>query len=171
MGKSRVFHRDFSKLLLKPASFQGFNRSGTVHSAPRLVFHPLQSLNTLNEIHRGRTEGLHKLKVSISKEAVSKLAFRTYNYFQFFDEFESSQNRKTERLHRKRYRRIKYGSEKWPNEADKDKQLWQSVIANPCHDCAAIIGQYHCEGCDAEQCPRCRGQLLGCSCKLVKDFD
>ena len=33
VGKSRVFHRGFSKLLLKPASFQGFNRSGTLHSA------------------------------------------------------------------------------------------------------------------------------------------
>ena len=40
VGKSRVFHRDFSKLLLKPASSQGFHRSGTLHSADPPTFSP-----------------------------------------------------------------------------------------------------------------------------------
>src|SRR5438093_10373855 len=65
VGKSRVFHRDFSKLLLKPASFQGFNRSGTVHSAPRLVFHPLQSLNTQNNNGWGLPRISHRITVRI----------------------------------------------------------------------------------------------------------
>src|SRR5947208_17086960 len=32
--KPRVPHRGFSKILLKPASFAGFHRIGTFHSAP-----------------------------------------------------------------------------------------------------------------------------------------
>ena len=40
VGKSRVFHRDFSKLLWEPASFQGFNRIGTLHNTLRSIFLP-----------------------------------------------------------------------------------------------------------------------------------
>lgn len=31
-----------------------------------------------------------------------------------------------------------------------------------CHDCNAGPGQQHHAGCDAERCPKCGGQMLGC---------
>ena len=48
--------------------------------------------------------------------------------------------------------RIKYGSE---------THKWHS---NPCHDCGARKGEYHVPGCDAEECPSCRTQLISCGC-------
>ena len=50
------------------------------------------------------------------------------------------------------YRRIPYGDEvrPWP--------------PGPCHDCAVLRGQYHVPGCDADECPRCHGQAIGCDC-------
>jgi len=33
-----------------------------------------------------------------------------------------------------------------------------------CEDCAALPGRHHHLHCDQEVCPRCGGQLLGCSC-------
>jgi hypothetical protein len=31
-----------------------------------------------------------------------------------------------------------------------------------CPDCGAPLGQYHTPGCDIEQCPKCKRQLIGC---------
>lgn len=124
-----------------------------------------------NKIHKMRTDGLHRLGVGPDKEIISELAFQIYNYFQYYDGFEDSQKIKTEKLHGKRYRRIKYGDEKWDYEREKDDPTWEEIVQTPCHDCSAIQGQYHCEGCDVEQCPRCGNQFLGCSCKLAKDYD
>lgn len=129
-------------------------------------------------IHDERTRGLHRLHTSLTKEQISELSFGLYNYFQFYDEFQESQQIKTERMHGKRYRRIKYGQEAWVDESgkpykDENGTPYDSLelSKDPCHDCGAIRGQYHCQGCDVEQCPRCGGQRLGCSCKLLKDFD
>jgi hypothetical protein len=33
-----------------------------------------------------------------------------------------------------------------------------------CHDCNVRVGAAHHLGCDAERCPRCGGQLIGCGC-------
>ena len=33
-----------------------------------------------------------------------------------------------------------------------------------CHDCNAAYGEYHHAGCDAETCPKCHEQLIGCDC-------
>jgi len=129
-----------------------------------------------NKIHTERTNELHRLKISPSKEEISDLAFQTYNYFQYFDEFQESQKQKTERLHGKLFKRIKYGKENWVDENGKpylDEETGQplDIAKFPCHDCVAIRGQYHCFGCDMEQCPRCKEQFLTCNCKLKKDFN
>jgi len=52
--------------------------------------------------------------------------------------------------------RIKYGDE---------SQDWHAESI-PCHDCGAVKGQYHIPGCDVEECPSCREQLLSCDCEL-----
>jgi hypothetical protein len=123
-----------------------------------------------NRVHIERTKGLHRLENSVSREELSELAIRVFNYFQYFDEFQESQRTRTEKLHGRRYRRIKYGDEKWVGD-DVEGYNWDEITRQPCHDCAAIRGQYHCTGCDVEQCARCRGQRLGCRCKLKKDYD
>ena len=39
-----------------------------------------------------------------------------------------------------------------------------------CHDCGIAPGGLHHPGCDMEQCPRCKGQLISCGC-LDKEED
>lgn len=111
------------------------------------------------EIHTARTSGLHRLSNSLVGKKLNELGLRLYLYFEYFDEFHASQQTKVVRIYGNRYRRIKYGSE---------IGIWEEAAAelSPCHDCNAIVGQYHCDGCDWEQCPRCLGQRLGCpSCQ------
>lgn len=36
-----------------------------------------------------------------------------------------------------------------------------------CHDCGATFGNNHHWGCDAEICPACGLQLIGCECEEV----
>jgi hypothetical protein len=38
-----------------------------------------------------------------------------------------------------------------------------------CHDCWVEPGGFHHPGCDWAECPRCRGQLLGCDCDYDED--
>lgn len=56
------------------------------------------------------------------------------------------------------YKRFRYG----------DEPTWLAMGPGfaeiPCHDCGVQKGQYHTEGCDVEECPKCHGQLLGCAC-------
>jgi len=40
-----------------------------------------------------------------------------------------------------------------------------------CHDCNVAAGGCHHDGCDMEICPRCGGQLLGCSCFVAAKVD
>jgi hypothetical protein len=52
------------------------------------------------------------------------------------------------------YRRIRFGND----------VMWEGVEWEVCPDCGVQKGQFHVDGCDIEECPRCRGQLLGCLC-------
>lgn len=129
-----------------------------------------------NKIHTERTNGLHRLN-SASKDKVLELGSQLYNYFQYFDEFQQSQKEKTEKLHGKIFKRIKWGDEKWLDENGKpykeengEDTDTEAIFNMPCHDCACVRGQYHCSGCDMEICPRCNKQRIGCSCKLKKDY-
>jgi phosphoribosyl 1,2-cyclic phosphodiesterase len=42
-----------------------------------------------------------------------------------------------------------------------------------CHDCGIENkkGNCHHYGCDMERCPKCKGQLISCACKVEKKFD
>lgn len=51
--------------------------------------------------------------------------------------------------------RIKYGDEQRYGEVS---------VRHVCHDCGVFKGQFHVEGCDVEECPQCRTQLIGCDC-------
>ena len=35
-----------------------------------------------------------------------------------------------------------------------------------CRDCNVKAGQYHHPGCDAERCPKCHYQIIGCDCDI-----
>ncbi|MDQ1519382.1 MAG: hypothetical protein QOI55_455 [Actinomycetota bacterium] len=37
---------------------------------------------------------------------------------------------------------------------------WARDTKHRCHDCGVMPGGFHHLGCDVEQCPHCRGQLL-----------
>jgi hypothetical protein len=59
------------------------------------------------------------------------------------------------------YARVRYGEE--PDDWGADRQ--------PCHDCAAIKGQFHVPSCDVERCPRCGGQAITCDCPYDDNSD
>lgn len=127
-----------------------------------------------NNFHKWRTKGLHRLDRSLKFEDISGAALNMYFYFEYFDEFEQSQQVKTVKLNGRLYRRIRYGNEKWVDENGNpylDDKTGQPIDIEkiPCHDCFAIRGQLHCFGCDMEQCPRCKGQALGCDCEQDND--
>jgi hypothetical protein len=52
----------------------------------------------------------------------------------------------------KEYERVRYGSEAAP------------LPYSHCPDCAVERGQLHIRNCDAEACPACGAQALGCDC-------
>jgi HEPN domain-containing protein len=65
----------------------------------------------------------------------------------------AAQSQTTIELHGKTFNRTPYGSE----------ILWGGRPAY-CGDCSVTPGQYHLEGCDIEECPRCFHQLITCGC-------
>jgi hypothetical protein len=60
----------------------------------------------------------------------------------------------------KSYQRISFGDE---------GDLFGKRDSGNCHDCAVTPGQLHVPGCDAEACPRCKGQAITCDCDFQDD--
>lgn len=61
------------------------------------------------------------------------------------------------------YERIKCGD---PKDFDPEMEEGER-----CHDCNAMVGQYHHFGCDAERCPVCGEQLISCDCEISFEED
>jgi hypothetical protein len=50
-----------------------------------------------------------------------------------------------------------------------DPRFWErwrlaGAIVKTCHDCGVTIWRTHLPGCDMEECPFCRNQLISCDC-------
>lgn len=48
---------------------------------------------------------------------------------------------------------------------------WVGRMRGPCGDCGVKRDGWHHPGCDLQQCPRCRGQMLSCDCRYDEDGD
>lgn len=166
-----------NRFMLKQLGHTPGNRSPNFHSLLEQSYAKGLAMEEetkviFTRLHMARTEGLHRLASNLSHDEVSELASQLYFYFSYFDEFDASQALKTLKLNGKRYKRVKYGDEERAVEfGESGSRTLSAVPLQPCHDCAAVIGQYHCEGCDWERCPRCGGQLLGCECGKDGDED
>jgi hypothetical protein len=118
-------------------------------------------------VHALRTRGLHRREREIADTQITKIAYDFYNVFEYFSDYFEAQEEKTVILRNKRYRRIRYG----------DQREWLEFSGysvgnlHPCHDCGVLKGALHLDGCDWEQCPRCKGQYLGCPCKFEEEED
>lgn len=119
-----------------------------------------------NAIHEARTKLLHRRVAALHQADLQAAARRLYMYFEYFDEFIESQAIRMEVLRGRRYLRIKYGEEILDGDGPprSRRRSTGELPTRPCHDCFALVGQYHAEGCDWEQCACCGGQRLGCPC-------
>jgi len=125
--------------------------------------------DTFKEIHEKRTSTLHRLENLKTTGELELNSMTLFNYFHYLDEYLESQKQKTIVIRGKRFRRIKYGDEKYLYEKGKlycDENgipyNWIKMsLEKPCGDCGVLKGEFHVEGCDIEICPKCGGQLIG----------
>lgn len=117
------------------------------------------------EIHKMRTQIIHRLGQPKSKEELSGISNILFNYFSYIDDFEYSQKIKYVRKGNKKYKRFKYGEAVWNIDGEIFEE--SSKANEPCGDCAATLGFFHSTGCDLEQCPACKEQLLSCNHNFI----
>lgn len=73
------------------------------------------------------------------------------------DKIQEAQEIPTCIIHGSEVSRIRYGEEEDDWGADR----------GPCHDCVALKGEFHVEGCDVERCPGCGEQRFSCDCEAL----
>src|SRR5436190_22679517 len=91
----------------------------------------------------------------------------------FRKQLEEAQKGKTFRIAGREYARIPCGFEEgevgdYVLDTSFDEHDAKDAV---CVDCDAPSGFLHLLGCECEQCPRCRGQALGCSCPYEDSED
>jgi len=64
--------------------------------------------------------------------------------------------------------KIVLNGQEWTRLTYGEEQLDYGSNHQPCHDCGALKGQYHVDGCDVEECPACHEQAIGCGCNLAE---
>lgn len=64
---------------------------------------------------------------------------------------------------------MKDGSNSPPVKHGEETRADWGSDGGRCHDCGAKVGKFHHPGCDVEECPKCGGQLIGCSCVKYAD--
>jgi len=124
---------------------------------------------SFSKIHEARTHKLHRREDILTGNDLIDVAVNLWRFFDYLDEFEESQKETVEKMHGVVFKRIKFGDEIW--EVEGKTYDTKDMAKKPCGDCGVVSGQYHVWGCDIEQCPRCKGQRLGCDCKLESDYD
>ncbi|MGI9471430.1 MAG: hypothetical protein ACR2NZ_07865 [Rubripirellula sp.] len=72
-------------------------------------------------------------------------------------QIEAAQEMTTVSIQGRNLDRIRFGSEQ------------RTAAVENCGDCGVLESQYHVPGCDAEQCPRCGGQLISCDCEIDEE--
>lgn len=130
----------------------------------------------IDKMHKLRTGGLHRLNSPGTTEELDNHSMSLWSYFEYLDDFYESQKEHTICWKGKRFRRFRYGDPREALDPSTEKPMtdengkpidWPALCATrPCHDCAVLKGQLHVEGCDAEVCPRCGGQLISYDCGL-----
>lgn len=71
--------------------------------------------------------------------------------------------------------RIPRSDEPFEGYPQELKDQLKTVVRRPvservrCHDCGCLLGRFHHFGCDAEECPECRLQLISCSCAFADE--
>jgi hypothetical protein len=70
------------------------------------------------------------------------------------EKIQAAQNVVSYTLNEKPVPRVRYGDE---------HENW-GANEHACHDCRVLKGEFHAPGCDGEECPVCRSQLLSCDC-------
>lgn len=97
------------------------------------------------------------------EEAIQKLFGSQFTHYKghiIYREFLEEQKLSHIVLGGQLYERIPYGQEPDFQEEPDTTGYYSSY----CHDCDAIPGLFHSIGCDVEVCPKCRKQLLSCTC-------
>jgi hypothetical protein len=129
-------------------------------------------------VHVLRTRGLHRLEREIPEAELQEIAQSVYYVFEWIDDYWKAQDERTVLLAGKRYRRVRNGKElacwkrtnRFPElvTPEFEKQWMENNQTRGCHDCGVLVGKLHLDGCDAEVCPRCSGQFMGCQCFFAK---
>jgi len=121
-----------------------------------------------NWVHSLRIRGLHRREKDIPDSEISQIALRFHGFFEYLEDYWEAQAEKTVMLLGKRYRRIRYGKEKVPEDF---QARWQEIITQPCGDCSVIRGNCTSQAATSRCAPAVPRQYLCCECRKDDDDD